>query len=417
MAETRPRIAVLFDKFGPYHIARLAGAMPHAEIFALEGAPHRRVYDWDASPVPDGMRHVAVAEAAGDEGDPTRIAARLDRLLGEWRPDAIAIPGWSNMIALAALRWAWRRGVPAICMSETNAWDFARRHGVERAKRAIVRHYDAGLCTSDSHARYLSALGIPPSRIARGYNVVDNAYFAKSAADWRAAGALPAPLARKLPSTAFNRYFLTSNRFIEKKNLVRLLAAYAAFREGRGDDPADWPLVLLGDGELRGMLEAERDRLGIAAHVHMPGFLQIDELPEYYGSAGAFIHASTVEQWGLVVNEAMASGLPVAVSNKCGCAEVLVDHGVTGFTFDPLDVPAIAEALRGLAAQGTDSAMMAAAAERIGSLGPDAFGRGLVEAARMARSGGARPGFIDRRLLDVSIIRAARQERSGPHGG
>ncbi|KQX26162.1 hypothetical protein ASD17_01500 [Sphingomonas sp. Root1294] len=407
---------MLFDKFGPYHIARLAGAMPYADVFALEGAPHRRVYDWDASPVPAGMRHAAVAEAAGDESYPARIAARLDRLLGEWQPDAVAVPGWSNMIALAALRWASRRGVPAICMSETNAWDFTRRHGVERVKRAIVRHYGAGLCTSDSHAGYLSALGIPPNRIARGYNVVDNDYFAKSAGYWQAAGSLPAALAERLPPAAFNRYFLTSNRFIEKKNLVRLLAAYAAFREGRGDDPADWPLVLLGDGELRDTLLAERDRLGIGGHVHMPGFLQIDELPKYYGSAGAFLHASTIEQWGLVVNEAMASGLPVAVSDKCGCAEVLIDDGVTGFSFDPLDVPAMAGAMRSLALLERDGPMVAAARRRIADFGPDAFGRGLVEAARMARAGGARPSFLDRRLLDLSIARAAWRD-GRRHGG
>jgi glycosyltransferase involved in cell wall biosynthesis len=47
------------------------------------------------------------------------------------------------------------------------------------------------------------------------------------------------------------------------------------------------------------------------------------------------VHASTTEQWGLVVNEAMAAGLPVLVSDRCGCAPDLVEVGVNGFTFDP----------------------------------------------------------------------------------
>ena len=73
----------------------------------------------------------------------------------------------------------------------------------------------------------------------------------------------------------------------------------------------------------------------------MPGFKQYDELPIYYGLAGAFIHASTTEQWGLVVNEAMAAGLPVIVSERCGCAPDLVENGRNGFTFDPYDVDAL----------------------------------------------------------------------------
>jgi 1,2-diacylglycerol 3-alpha-glucosyltransferase len=59
------------------------------------------------------------------------------------------------------------------------------------------------------------------------------------------------------------------------------------------------------------------------------------------GLASAFIQASTTEQWGLVVNEAMASGLPVLVSERCGCAPDLVKNGVNGYTFDPYDIKEI----------------------------------------------------------------------------
>jgi glycosyltransferase involved in cell wall biosynthesis len=101
--------------------------------------------------------------------------------------------------------------------------------------------------------------------------------------------------------------------------------------------------VLLGDGELRSSLESQVSRLGLQGSVLLPGFKQYPELPEYYARAGAFIHASTTEQWGLVVNEAMASGLPVLVSNRCGCARDLVQDGVNGFTFDPYNVEQMAE--------------------------------------------------------------------------
>jgi glycosyltransferase involved in cell wall biosynthesis len=70
----------------------------------------------------------------------------------------------------------------------------------------------------------------------------------------------------------------------------------------------------------------------------LPGFIQYRELPAYYALAGVFVHASTTEQWGLVVNEAMATGLPVIVSNRCGCVPDLVAEGKNGFTFNPESV-------------------------------------------------------------------------------
>ena len=72
--------------------------------------------------------------------------------------------------------------------------------------------------------------------------------------------------------------------------------------------------MILGDGPLHGELLRQRAQLQLESDVIFPGFVQYDQLPLYYGLAGAFVHASTVEQWGLVVNEALASALPVLVS-------------------------------------------------------------------------------------------------------
>lgn len=404
------KIAILFDRFGPYHIARMRGAMAYAEVLAIEGAPHRAIYDWVKPELPGGMAYCSLTGVKGEESDRTLVERRLDERVAPFAPDAIAIPGWSNMIALAALRWAKRRGIATICMSETNDWDFERRWLTERVKAGIVAHFDAGIATNDSQAGYLARLGIDERNIFRGYNAVDNDYFRDAAARWRGADALPSALAAFLPAGAKGRYFLASNRFIEKKNLLRLLDAYAAFRTERGDDPADWPLVLLGDGELRPQIEAKRDALGLGAHVHLPGFLQVDALPQYYGTAGAFVHASTTEQWGLVVNEAMAAGLPSAVSERCGSAQYLIEDSVTGFGFDPFSVEAIARALTRLAGLPADSPLRAAANARVETLRPERFGEGLAAAAQAGVARPAHPRAIDRIALDLSIRRAARAE-------
>ncbi|WP_404371404.1 glycosyltransferase family 4 protein [Sphingomonas sp. MMS24-J45] len=381
------RLAILFDNFGPYHIARMLGASAHLDVVAVEATPRGTEYAWDKPTVPAPLHYLPLAKS----GTVRDIVAELEAKLAPLDIAAIALPGWSSRAAFASLIWARQRAIPAILMSETNAWDFERKPVAEWVKRRIVAHYSAGLVTSDSQERYLVDLGLAEAAIFRGYNAVDNAYFSRAAA----AAAMPDGLSEAIRG----RYFLTSNRFIEKKNLARLLDAYAAFRRGRSDDPTDWPLVLLGDGELRGALEAQRAALGLTEHVLMPGFRQIDELPRFYGSAGAFVHASTTEQWGLVVNEAMASGLPVAISKRCGCAEVLVDDGVTGLLFDPLDTAGITHALETLTDRSRAATLAAAGRARVYQWGPERFGSGIAQALDHGVSRLQHPTIVDRIAL------------------
>jgi glycosyltransferase involved in cell wall biosynthesis len=119
--------------------------------------------------------------------------------------------------------------------------------------------------------------------------------------------------------------------------------------------------------------------------VLLPGFKQYPELPVYYGLASAFIHASTSEPWGLVVNEAMASGLPVVVSNRCGCAPDLVCDGRNGYTFDPRNVGQLAELMLRISIPGPHlSTMSNASAEIISTWGLSRFAHGLRAAAEKA---------------------------------
>jgi glycosyltransferase involved in cell wall biosynthesis len=159
--------------------------------------------------------------------------------------------------------------------------------------------------------------------------------------------------------------------------------------------------VLLGDGPLKSDLCRLVSDLGLNACVHLPGFKQYHELPVYYGLASAFVHASTTEQWGLVVNEAMASGLPVLVSNRCGCAQDLVKDGTNGFTFDPCNVEQMAELMARTSGLGSRLSEFGAASARIISQwGPERFASGLKSAVESAMGvGPKRAGIVDRFLL------------------
>jgi glycosyltransferase involved in cell wall biosynthesis len=158
--------------------------------------------------------------------------------------------------------------------------------------------------------------------------------------------------------------------------------------------------VLLGDGPLRETLNAQLSTLNLHPYVHLPGFKRYDELPVYYALANAFVHASTTEQWGLVVNEAVASGLPVIVSDRCGCVPELVNGN--GFTFDPLDEHQLASLLLQMALLPEDERKrLAEASCKIAeNFTPVRFADGLERAATKAVNlTRKRLGVIDRALL------------------
>jgi glycosyltransferase involved in cell wall biosynthesis len=136
-------------------------------------------------------------------------------------------------------------------------------------------------------------------------------------------------------------------------------------------------------------------------YVVMPGFKQYSELPIYYGLAKAFVHASTTEQWGLVVNEAMASGLPVLVSSRCGCATDLVTEDVNGFLFDPYDVHGLARRMVDICrlTDAQRSAMGRESKRIIAQWGPERFASGFRAAAEKALEVGPKSGGLIERIL------------------
>lgn len=198
--------------------------------------------------------------------------------------------------------------------------------------------FDAALVGGVPQKRYFASLGLPRERIFIGYDAVDNDYFARRAIEIRNRK----PEIRSqygLPE----HYFLSLGRFVFKKNLATLIRAFRGFLIP--GQKRDVHLVMVGSGEEEASLRTlcHELRLPVYDHarpavphtapgtdqpgVHFYGFRQIDESPVFYALADAFILPSQREEWGLVVNEAMASGLPVIVSETAGCAEDLLEPG------------------------------------------------------------------------------------------
>nr|WP_319250264.1 glycosyltransferase [uncultured Celeribacter sp.] len=333
------KIAILFDNFGPYHIARLRALNAHCDLLALEVHAHSAEYSWSAEPVVPFNKVTLCPRKTGKKW--LKLRRKLTDALSGFRPDVVLIPGWSSKAALEMLLWASRQGVPAVLMSDSQEIDFPRNQIKEGLKKVILTGYSAALVAGSPHAEYVKKLGIPANAIRMGYDVVDNDYFAQ--------GAIEATSKQYKRQGLPKHFFLSVARFVEKKNLPILIKAYSQYHErlDRSEVPID--LVLLGDGELRDDLHQLARSLRVDRYIHFNGFRQYSELPLFYGLAHTFILPSLVEQWGLVVNEAMASGLPVLVSDRCGAKSDLVQEGVNGFTFPPDDITALADRMLSMA--------------------------------------------------------------------
>ena len=386
--ERKSAVAVVFHHIGPYHHARLNSAADRLSVTGIEWSA--KGYDaWGAAAKPARYHKVSLfPEARHDHLDKAELRCAFRSALEQTNPDVVAVNGWNNFGSLIAANCCVRRGIPMIVMSESSRQDEPRIWWKEAIKRRIAGLYSAALVGGQRHVEYLVELGMPRERIFTGYDVVDNDYFGRHTAEIRNS---KVEIRKKydLPEN----YLLASARFVEKKNLPKLVQAYAEYRKRSdvrdqkldvNDSKTCWDLVLLGDGPLRESLKSQLSTLNLNEQVHLPGFKPYDELPVYYALANAFVHASTTEQWGLVVNEAIASGLPVIVSNRCGCAPELVNGN--GFTFDPTNEDELAKRLLEIASlsdqerkQLSDNSFRIAA-----NFGPERFGEGLESAASVA---------------------------------
>ncbi len=405
-ADQTKRLAIVVHRFGPYHRVRIEAALAFFDVVGVELSKQTSHYAWEPVSLSENIRHCVVCEDVDSRAlSHKALYQRIDRTLQSINPDAVAINGWSDNGAFTTLRWCQRNQVPAIVMSESNRDDSKRNPLREFVKRRLVSCFAAGLVGGTRAREYLVDLGMCQDRIYDGYDAIDNNHFSRRTDI--CSSAIRAQLGYP------REYFLASNRFIEKKNLPRLIDAYSGYRKeaaswhavaGRQQaEPETWDLVLLGDGPQKDSLMRQVATLGLNDFVHFPGFRQYQELPTYYWGAGAFVHASTVEQWGLVINEAMAAGLPVIASNRCGSVTDLVVDGETGFVFEPLDKRELTEKMLQISGDHLlRQRMSSAARERIEKWGPDRFACGMKLAFDAAVSAPTTATLLDRLVLRLS---------------
>ncbi|MGD9781872.1 MAG: glycosyltransferase family 4 protein [Kiritimatiellia bacterium] len=317
-------------------LAVLYAMLPDA---AQQGAGFGVPFEWDV-PLRDGYRsevlenrakHPSVTAFSGC--DTPGIEERL-RVL---RPDAVLLNGWVVKTCLQAL-WACKRlGIPCLVRGEANL--LRPRAGWKHAlQRMLIRQYDAWLAIGSANREFYRFHRCPEERIFWTPYAVDNDFFAAQAAV-RAGRRAEIRAGFGLPPEA--TVFLFAGKLEAKKRPLDLLEAFSLLP---ADLRAKAHLLVVGDGPLHDACEQ------VARERHLPvsfaGFLNQSRLPDAYAAADVLVLPSDAgETWGLVVNEAMASGRPAVVSRAAGCCADLVVAGETGQAFDLGNVPALAEIL------------------------------------------------------------------------
>ena len=326
-----PRLAVIWIDWYAYHIARFRALVRHPElehrIVGIElvgGAGVHGKWKFRSEDREDLPITTLVPDRGWSEVGQRTVTRQLWRKLNELNPDAVLIPGYYTLPALGATLWARIRGKRVILMSESTRQDHSRKWFVEALKRTVLSRLFHGAISGGKRTRaYLRELGFPEAEIAGLYDVVDNEFFSEQTArvrERRSRASLGLP----------ENYFLYVGRMAPEKNVDGLIRAFARYRQAGGT----WSLVLVGDGPLTAHLLQETRERGLTDAVHFAGLKDTSAIAPYYAFASCFVLASAREPWGLVVNEAMAAGLPLIVSDRCGCVDDLLEHGRNGFRYD-----------------------------------------------------------------------------------
>lgn len=329
-----PRMVFLWESFGPHHVDRCEACAEHFagryKVCGIEIATFDANYEWRASIGSEGFRKVTLFPGVVSQKiGAMRCFLRIVRTCLKLRAKYIFFCNYNLpavFFSAVVLRLLGRR---LITMQDSKFDDKQRYLVKEIVKSILYAPYQAALAAGARSKAYLTFLGLPADRVIIGYDTV-SVERVRALAETQ-----PAP--NGVPHA--DRHFTIIARFVPKKNLGLALDAYAAYASRYREAPRD--LHLCGSGELEGELRQQAEQLGLKG-VHFRGYLQEREIARVLGSSLALILPSVEEQHGLVINEALAMGVPVLVSDNCGARDLLVRSGVNGFVFEPDNVDGLA---------------------------------------------------------------------------
>lgn len=381
MTETRKRLGVLASHPIQYQAPLFRELARHVDVkvfFAHRqttqgqaAAGFNVAFEWDVDLL-GGYEHQFLQnrsrhpEVNGFFGcDTPEIADEIRQ--GEF--DAFLVTGWYLKSYWQAIRACRHHGVPVMVRGDSQLGTprgWLKQWAKELIYPRVLRQFDACLYVGQKNKMYLEYYGVPSERLFFSPHCIDNDAFAL-----RAHAVNRADSRIRLGIAPEQMAMLFVGKLLDIKRPLDVVSALRKLRD-RGMNICG---VFAGDGPLRTLLEAKGGESNVP--LTFLGFRNQTELPEDYAMADALVLPSESETWGLVVNEALACGTPVVVSDAVGCAPDLVIEGQTGAVYPVGDTLTLADALQRVLNTPPDQRSIKAMAD---AYSVDAAARGVLDA-------------------------------------
>lgn len=349
-------LAILTTHPIQYHAPWFRGLAAHPDLrihvyFCHKATPQEQAragfgveFDWDIDLL-DGYPHTFlknVAKPAGHGRFGGFDTPEISRIIRARQYDAVLVNGWNYKSAWQAIWAAWQSGVKVVVRGDSHL-HFDRSRRVRVTKLVTYRHFiprfDACLATGAWSREYFEHYGARPERIFFVPHVIDAGLLK---ADSECLAAERSELRRSWKLSEDSPVFLFVGKFTETKrplDFVRAICDAAKSEKIAG--------LMVGDGPLRPACEQVVQSHG--APISFTGFLNQSQIARAYACGDVLVLPSVGETWGMVVNEAMACGLPALVSDRVGCGPDLVTAEQTGLIFPHGNVSALSASMVNMA--------------------------------------------------------------------
>ena len=271
------------------------------DVDLLSGYPHRFLHNVAKEP---GLGHFGGV-------DTPDVGAHLEGA------DAVLLMGWNFKCFHQALWAAKRRGIKVIVRGDSQLGTMRatwKRLAKEIVYPLFLRSFDAALVVGERNRAYWRHYGYPQRRLFWAPHCVDQTWFSA-----HAAAPAGARLRAQLGVAPATRLVLFAGKLVDFKRPMDVIAAVA--RMGEAGELAD--VMVAGAGPLDDAIKARASELGV--RLHLLGFCNQSRMPAVYAAANLLVLPSDGrETWGLVVNEALACGCSILVSDEVGCAPDMV---------------------------------------------------------------------------------------------
>lgn len=320
-------IFIVWIRIGDYHLARINAVKDiygKENVFSADIAGSDSLYKWTLDNVDN---HFVLSDKPAEAGDFWARFRNYKKIVKQHNIKYCCLAGYGRKEFIAYIIWSKLTGRKVLLFSES--W-YGKKSIGTFFKKLFLKLFVDKMLVSGIHARDFAVdiLGQKPQNVAIPYSVVDNDHFKASK-----------------PYDPNHRVMLCMARYSEEKNQVRLIEAFL-----KSELSKTWTLKLVGAGPLKEKLQ---ELIKDTDKVILSNWADYNTLPSIYENASFFVLASTFEPWGLVVNEAMSAGLPVAGAEVLGCRPDLITEK-NGFVFDSFSTDSIRESFDKIAKLSDD---------------------------------------------------------------